>query len=121
MRRLLILTAALVASLFLATPAYAAPHYGNQLVAVPALDSLTVAGDILGLGSQDSIDMVLTAVSDCGGPGTAEALFAVDAGKAHYYVTLIAPCLVPSFTDVVITEAVSGVSTPIPGVYQWHA
>ena len=58
MKKTAAVLAGLTAVVFIASPAHAAPHYGQQLVASPAIDSLTVAGDLVGLGSQAEIDMV---------------------------------------------------------------
>jgi hypothetical protein len=123
-KRIALLAATILTALTLtAAPAYAGSgaHWGTQLAVSPDATGLTVAGDLAGLGSQPEIVIGLTATSDCGGPLSTTATFPVEQGRTSWWLAVAdQPCAAaPTFTNIVVTEAVSGLSMAIPGVYQW--
>jgi hypothetical protein len=95
-------------------------HFGTQPVAVATADSLTISGNIVGVGKQIWIDVVVTATSDCAGSISGEYFaYAHGSGNMDYYVTLTPNCAtVPIFSNVTVTETVSGITITIPGTFQ---
>jgi hypothetical protein len=139
MRRLLFVLAVTAAAVLLpATAALAgSAHFvDDTITAVRAGDSLTVSGKIAGLGDEPQVHVVLTATAACVNPGgnkpqaankmtvSAEGDFPVQNGKTYFTLTVTAvfqpPCSPPMstvFSDVVVADTTSGISTALPGTF----
>jgi len=133
MRKFLVLTVAVFASLILATPAYAgSPHFVGAVTATVSGDSLTVSGKEAGLGNEAQVHIVVTATAACLNPGnnkpqagnkqsvSAEGDFPVQNGRAEFSLTLTAifqPSCTPPMTvvwsDITVIDETSGImATP---------
>jgi hypothetical protein len=136
LRILLILAAALLTPLAFALPASAgSAHFVDGTVQAVASDdgsSLTVSGKEAGLGDEPQVHIVVTATASCINPGnnhpkaankesvSAEGDFPVQNGKADFSLTLTAvfqpscsPPMTVSWSDVVVTDTTSGISTTL--------
>lgn len=138
MRKFVVVLAALFSTFLLATPAWAgSPHFVDDTVsATRDGDSLTVAGKEAGLGDEAQVHIVVTATASCVNPGghkpqaankvsvNAEGDFPVQNGKALFALTVTAvfqpscsPPMSVEFSDVVVTDQTSGISTILPGTF----
>ena len=131
MRRFIVVTAAVLASLFIAAPsAWAGSPHFVEATATAEGSTLTVAGKEAGLGNETQVHIVVTATALCINNGghhpkavnkgtfSAESDFPVQNGKAEFSLTLIAifqpectPPMTVSWTDIVITDTEHGVTT----------
>jgi hypothetical protein len=132
----LALAAAMLAAI--AAPAWAgSPHFVDGTVtATRTADTLTVSGKEAGLGSEESVHVVVEAQAACLNPGenfpqasNKESFSAaVDApvtnGKAVFEATVVftfQPKCVPPMRlvigDVTVTDTSNGISTTIPGEF----
>lgn len=136
MRYLALLVGALVGALLLASPAAAgSPHFVDATV-VRVGDDLTVSGKVAGLGDEEQVHIVATAIAQCVNPGgnkpqadnkitaTAEGDFPVQNGHADFTLTLVAAfqpsCSPPMsivWSDVLVGDTTSGISTTLPGTF----
>jgi hypothetical protein len=120
------------------SPAWAgSPHFVDDTVtATRSGDSLTISGKEAGLGDEAQVHIVVTATAACVNPGSnhpkaankesvsAEGDFPVQSGKADFSLTLTAvfqpscsPPMTVVFTDVVVTDTTSGITTSLPGTF----
>jgi len=130
MRRIIVITTAVLASLFIAAPAAWAgsPHF-VEATATADGNTLTVAGKEAGLGNETQVHIVVTATALCMNNGghhpkavnkgsfSAEGDFPVQNGKAVFTLTLIAtfqpdcsPPMTVSWTNIVVTDTEHGVT-----------
>jgi hypothetical protein len=113
------------------------PHFvDDQLTATRTGDTLTVSGKEAGLGSEESVHVVVEAKAACLNPGenfpqaankesfSAAGDFPVTNGKAYFEVTVVftfQPKCVPPMRlvigDVTVTDTSNGISTTIPGEF----
>lgn len=118
-----------------------AAHAGNpHFVGSPEItrtdNSLTVSGKIAGLGNEEQIHVVLSALGECINPGgkkpkaankesfSAEGDFPVQNGKATFELTLTAtfqpscsPPMSVVFSNVTITETTTGLTRSFGGTF----
>ena len=135
MRRLLALLAATLFGVALfATPAYAGgPHFVDDTVSATVDgNTLTVSGKEAGLGNEPQVHIVVTALATCVNPGdnkpqaankmsvNAEGDFPVQNGKAYFSLTAVAtfqpscsPPMSVEWSDIVVTDETSGISTTL--------
>jgi len=131
-KRILAALAAIAAFVLIsASPAWAgSPHFVDDTVqATVSGDSVTVSGKEAGLGSEDQVHIVVTALAACINPGgndpkaankesfSAEGDFPVQNGKAYFSLTLVAtfqpscsPPMSVQWSDIVVTDTTHGVT-----------
>ena len=136
MRRVIVLAAAVFASLLIAAPACAgSAHFVDNMLTVSRDgDSLTATGKLAGLGDEPQVHVVLSAIAACVNPGdnkpqaankqtvTAEGDFPVQNGKAYFELTVTAvfqpscsPPMSVEYSDVTVTAA--GISVAVAGTF----
>jgi len=111
------------------------PHF-ISVDATRSGNTLTVSGKEAGLGNESQVHIVITATASCINPGdhhpraankvnvSAEGDFPVQNGKALFSLTLTpafqpecSPPMTIVFSDIVVTDATSGISKSIPGTF----
>jgi hypothetical protein len=138
MRRLLLFSVAALATVVVATPAWAgSPHFVNNAFSLERSgNSLTVSGKEAGLGDEEQVHIVLEATAQCINRGgnhpkaankqsvSAAGDFPVQNGKALFTLTATAtfqpecsPPMTVRFTDVRVTDETSGISKSFPGTF----
>jgi hypothetical protein len=136
MRRLITLTTFALAATLAVPPTWAgSPHFVTISVTRSG-NSLTVSGKEAGLGNEPQVHIVITASASCVNPGdnhpkaankvsvSAQGDFPVQNGRATFTLTLTptfqpdcTPPMTVVFTDIVVTDATSGISTSFPGTF----
>ena len=134
-KRILAALAAVVAFVLISGgPAWAgSPHFVDDTVqATIDGNTVTVSGKEAGLGSEDQVHIVVTALAACINPGgndpraankesfSAEGDFPVQNGKAYFNLTLTAvfqpscsPPMSVQWSDIVVTDTTHGVTAAL--------
>jgi hypothetical protein len=137
-RTLILLAVALAAALAFGPAAHAgSPHFVDDTIAATRSgDTLTVSGKEAGLGSEESVHIVVEAKAACINPGdnhpqaankeslTAAGDFPVQRGFAVFSLSLTAtfqpscsPPMTVEFSDVTVSDTTNGVTANIPGTF----
>ena len=134
MRRIVLLVtviATLIVGFGVGTAHAGSPHFVT-VSATQSDNTLTVSGKEAGLGNEDQVHIVVTATAECINPGnnhpkaankesvSAAGDFPVQNGKALFSLTLVAafqpdcsPPMTVQFSDIVVTDETSGISTSL--------